>query len=351
MKKSLVALGVLATFAGAAGAQSSVTLYGRIDLGLVVDGGNPAGRSARISSGVAKGSSLGFRGSEDLGGGYRAGFQLETGFCSDSAAPVVSGTSSAPNFCSGSNNFMGRQARGELSGPFGAINAGRQFAQAYVNMLKIDPFLGTAGQMNNIIDPSGFRLNNSVRYSTPVFGGFMAQADMALGEQAGNWRGGREIGASVNYDKGPVYAALVLYDLGNTNGVGTARRNIMLGGTYDLRVVKLHALAQRSTGNPTGVALNLDVLDVMLGVSVPVGGGKVQASYVRHDDRTALAQKGDKDANQVAVGYLYALSKAVSLYTAWGRIRNDNGAAFKVGNATEAGVGNRSVNLGMAYDF
>ena len=348
---SRIACAAALALTGTAWAQSSVTIYGRIDLGLVVDGGAPAGHSVRLSSGVAKGSQLGFKGREDLGGGYAASFQLETGLCSDSSAPVVSNGASVPNFCSGSNNFMGRQARGELSGAFGALDAGRQFSQAYLNMLRIDPFLGTAGQMNNVIDSSAFRLNNSVRYSTPTVAGVTAQVDVALGEQTGNFRGGRETGASLSYANGPAYADLVLYQVNNTNGVGIARRNVQLSGLYDLGVVKLHALAQRSTGRTTGAALPLDVLDVMLGVSVPVGQGKVQASWVHHDDRTALAAHGDKDARQLAIGYLYSLSRQVSLYTAYGRIRNEHGATFYDGNATEAGVGNRSFNAGMAIDF
>jgi predicted porin len=316
-----------------------------------MDSGAAAGKSIRVSSGVAKGSQLGFKGSEDLGNGYKASFQLETGFCSDSSAPVVSNGASVPNFCSGSNNFMGRQARGEISGAFGALDAGRQFSEAYFNMLKIDPFLGTAGQMNNVIDSSAFRLNNSIRYSTPEFAGFSAQVDTALGEQTGNFRGGRELGGSLTYNGGPAYADLVLYQVNNTNGVGIARRNVQLSGLYDFGAFKLHALAQRSTGHTTGAALNLDVLDLMAGISVPVGGGKFQASYVHHDDRTSLAQHGDKDASQIAVGYLYYLSKRTSFYTAWGRIKDSNGATFLVGNATEAGVGTRSINVGMAHDF
>jgi predicted porin len=344
MNKSRIAAATLLAFTGLASAQSSVTLYGLIDLGLVMDSGNVAGKSIRVASGVAKGSQLGFKGTEDLGGGYKASFQLESGYCADS-------TAGAPNFCSGSNNFMGRQARGELSGAFGAIDAGRQFSQAYLNMLRIDPFLGTAGQMNNVIDSSAFRLNNSVRYVTPTFAGVTAQVDMALGEQTGNWRGGRETGASLSYAGGAAYADLVLYQVNNTNGVGIARRNVQLSGTYDYGVVKLHTLAQRSTGRTTGAALKLDVLDLMFGVSVPLAGGKLQASYVRHDDRTLLSQHGDKDANQLAIGYMYYLSKKFSLYTAYGRIQNQHGASFLGGNATEAGTGTKSVNVGAAYDF
>ena len=84
MQKTLIALALLAA-AGAASAQSTVTVYGKIDLGLVIDSGAAAGKSVRLSSGVTGGSRLGFKGTEDLGDGYKAGFVLETGYCADSA--------------------------------------------------------------------------------------------------------------------------------------------------------------------------------------------------------------------------------------------------------------------------
>src|SRR5215475_7395837 len=109
MKKSLLALAVLTAISGVASAQSSVTLYGKVDLGLVYDAGSTLSKSVRVSSGVTGGSRIGFKGVEDLGGGLKASFQLETGFCADSnAAPPGSGTGAA-NFCTG-GNFMGRQA-------------------------------------------------------------------------------------------------------------------------------------------------------------------------------------------------------------------------------------------------
>src|ERR1700748_1090073 len=127
MKKSLLALAALTVVAGTAHAQSTVTVYGKVDLGLVLDSGAAAGKSVRISSGVTGGSRRGFKGVEDLGDGYKAAFQLETGFCADSAAPVVSNGASVPNFCTGSNQFMGRQAHGDLSGALGALSAGRPY--------------------------------------------------------------------------------------------------------------------------------------------------------------------------------------------------------------------------------
>ena len=339
MQKTLIAFAVLA-IAGTASAQSTVTVYGKVDLGLVLDSGAAAGKSVRLSSGVTGGSRLGFKGVEDLGGGYKAAFQIETGFCADSAA-------GAPNFCTGSNQFMGRQAHGDLSGAFGTLSAGRQYSLGYLNLNAIDPFgTGYAGQVNNIVDAAGVRLNNSVHYTTPAFAGFTASGEMAFGETTGNWKSGRVIGGSVNYASGPAYAGFSFYDLANPNGIGAARKDYLLGGSHDFGVVKLHALAEKSDGDPTG-AVKLDTLDLMAGVTVPAAGGALMASFVRHDDRGTL----DRDADQWGVAYNYPLSKRTALYAAYARIVNDNGATFHVGNATEAGTGDKAFNLGVVHNF
>src|ERR1700712_2054436 len=180
MKKSLLAIAVLTAVTGAAYAQSSVTLYGKVDLGLVLDSGASAGKSVRISSGVTGGSRIGFKGVEDLGGGMKAAFQLETGYCADSAA-------GAPNFCTGSNQFMGRQAHGDLTGAFGAISAGRQYSLGFNNLSRVDPFTeGYAPDINNLVDGAGTRVNNALRYTTPVISGLSAAGQLSLGEQTGN---------------------------------------------------------------------------------------------------------------------------------------------------------------------
>ena len=339
MQKTLIALALLAA-TGAASAQSTVTVYGKIDLGLVIDSGAAAGKSVRLSSGVTGGSRLGFKGTEDLGDGYKAGFVLETGYCADSAA-------GAPNFCTGSNQFMGRQAYGSLSGAFGTLTGGRQYSQGYMNLTTIDPFgTGYAPQVNNIVDAAGVRLNNTVHYTTPSLSGLTATAEIALGETTGNWKSGRVLGGSVNYAAGPAYAGFSFYDLANPNGSGSARRDYLLGGTYDFGVVKAHALVEKADGDPTG-AIKLDTLDLMAGVSVPVAGGSLMASYIRHDDRGAL----DRDANQIGAGYNYPLSRRTAVYVAYARIVNDNGASFHVGNATETGTGNKAFNLGVVHNF
>ena len=343
MKKSLLALAVFTAVSGAASAQSSVTLYGKIDLGMVYDAGSASGKSVRLDSGVTGGSRIGFKGVEDLGGGTKFSFHLETGFCADSAA-------GAPNFCTGGNNFMGRQAHGDLTGAFGALSAGRQYSLGFNNLATIDPFgAGFAGQANNVsaaglylVDPSGIRLNNSVIYSTPNAAGFTGSVEASFGEQTGNWQANRETGGGLNYAAGPAYAGVTYYDLSNSSGNGSAKKVLTVGGTYDFGVVKIHGLGQSVTGTST-----LDYRSFMAGVTVPIGQAQILASYVHHDDRTAA----DLNASQFGVGVLYALSKRTSVYSSAARIQNRNGAAFLVGNATATGTGDKSFDVGIVHNF
>jgi predicted porin len=346
MKNSLTVMVIASALVSSAHAQSSVTVYGKVDLGLVIDSGNASGRSVRLSSGIGGGSRLGFRGEEDLGGGNTAGFQLETGYCADSAA--------VPGFCTGGNAFMGRQAHLDLTTAYGKLVAGRQYSLGYLTATTLDPFSnGYAGQVENtdgkgsyLVDTSGTRLNNSVAYTTPTFSGLSAGVEFALGEATGNWRANREVGATIGYAGGPVYAALSYYGVDNSNGQGQSRRATTGGATYDLGVVKLAGLVQKVGGEPTG-GNRVDALNWMAGVTVPVAGGRILGSIVRHDDRTSL----QKDATQWGIGYIYPLSKRTSLYTAFAHVANRNNAGFLVGNATDTGTGTRAFDLGASHNF
>ena len=99
---------------------------------------------------------------------------------------------------------------------------------------------------------------------------------------------------------------------------------------------------QKVTGPST-----VDHMTYMGGVTVPVAGGQVLASYIHNNDRTAA----NADASQVGVGFLYPLSKRTSVYTAFAKIENQHGAAYLVGNATDLGTGDKAFNLGVVHNF
>ena len=351
MQKKLIALAVIGLMSGAAFAadNNDVTLYGKIDLGLVHDSGainNSAatGSSTRLSSGVTGGSRIGIKGTEDLGGGLKTSFDAETGFCADA--------NNNPDgaYCTG-GNFMGRQAWLNLSGNFGTISAGRQYTPGFLLINEFDPFgTGTAGQINNLFNPDLVRANNSVAYVTPSMGGFSGVYAHAFGEVTNNSKSNAGDTIGVNYANGPLALGATYLTVNDPAGnSGDFLKNTNLGASYDFGMAKLMGAYQTTKSSPNGIAVT-DANNWELGVTVPMGGGVgsyLAASYVDHNDKMAA----NMDATQVGIGYFYGLSKMTQIYTAYAHINNKNGAAFTVGNASDVGYGDSSFNLGLTHNF
>lgn len=335
MKKSLITLVVLGGISSAVSAQTSVAIYGVVDLGIVQESGGAAGSVTKLTSGIANGSRLGFKGVEDLGGGLSANFTLENGFDASTGAMGQGGL------------LFGRQAFVGLSGSLGSVKLGRQYTPVDDLVGAVDPFYnGFAGRMQNVFQ-AGYvsRANNDVMIATPVIGGFSANLAYGFGEVAGDTAAGRYLGASAGYAEGPLLVRLAWQSSNNAAATGSAR-NTMLGATYNFGSAKLHAAYARSKTDAAGT-VSVDANDGMLGVSVPFGASTLLASYVRRNDRLAV----NKDADQIGIGYTYDMSKRTSFYAAYARISNKNGAAYVVGNATEAGSGDKAFNLGIRHRF
>lgn len=329
MKKSFLLLALLGAFAGTAAAQSSVTVYGAIDLGLVHESGGAGGSVAKLSSGVEAGSRLGFKGTEDLGGGLSAHFQLENGLAADTGGFNQGGL------------LFGRQAYVGLKGNFGTVNFGRQYLPLYNAFADADPFgAGLAGSAGNLF-PYPARMDNTILYMTPAMGGFTGEFAYGLGEVAGNASANRHLDLTVGYQNGPLAVKLAHHNIRNATDTNTTKYNLVTG-VYNFGPAKLHLAYGTNRDDAT-----LDANDILLGVSAPVGGGTVMASYVRKNDKSAA----NMDANQAGIGYTYPLSKRTNVYTAYGRINNDNGAAYTVGNAIEGGSGDKAFNVGIRHKF
>jgi len=336
-------------------AQSSVTIYGLIDTGIVVESGGAAGHVTKLTSGISGGSRIGFKGTEDLGGGMSALFLLETGFQNDTGALGQGGL------------LFGRQSYVGLGGNFGTVTAGRQYTPQYLVLSAVDPFgTGYAGDAANLMPNTGngaSRMDNTIKYASPNFGGVTGELAYGFGETAGSTKAASQIGAAVGYANGPLNVRLGFHGRNNdtvTTQTGSGR-STLLGATYNFGPVKLHAAyginkglnssPLRNTVNPYGttpIVASTDSADILVGVTVPFG---VQhtflASYIRKNDKTALNQ----DADQFALGYRYALSKRTDLYAMYAHIKNKNGAPYTVGSSIEAGSGNSAWNMGIRHTF
>lgn len=320
MKKSTLALAVLAAFAGAASAQSSVTLYGRAEANVTYSkpGDSVGGGDEKwvmydggANSGIG-GSRWGLRGTEDLGGGLRAYFVLESGFSlDDGSAPggfnrqayVALGSSSLGDVRLGRQETISR-----------LINSGYSDATA-IGEIKIDETVGGGRQL---FQTFGQRQNNVVNYITPNFGGFQVSAQVGAGEGAN----ARYQGLMATYNAGPLKVALG-YEEFDSFGARTSSYNKVfnVGANYNFGFATLFAgyqdgkdLGSQTTGAvATGTAAN-DQQSWNVGVMVPVGALQIRANYtsVNYD----LANGGEAEAQKYGISVRYALSKRTTLYSA-----------------------------------
>ncbi|MGJ9416595.1 porin [Massilia sp. CMS3.1] len=360
MNKTLIAAAVLALAAGAAQAQSAIAIYGIADAGLLRESGGSAGTVNKIGSGMGSYSRIGFRGSEEIGGGMTALFTLENGHRLDTGEVDAAGS------------MFNRQAFVGIKGKAGMVTIGRQYTPWHQALAQVgDPFAtGYAGGSKNVFPDFGanVRTSNTVMYTTPAVGGFVGDIAYAMGEQSGSSKAGRNIGASLGYAKGPLNVRLAYNnknsDVAAAPGVAPVVRssgsNKLLAANYDFKVVKAYlafsvdkgfnAAPLGNANNPYGFrrpTASTDGNEVLLGVVAPVGPGNVIATLMRKDDQTSF----DQDARSWGIGYLYALSKRSTIYTVYGHMVNKNGAGYTVANNTDAGTGDRALNLGVRHTF
>lgn len=343
MKKSLLALAALTAFAGAASAQSSVTLFGVVDLGVrAVDNENGA-RTTLAQDGNAS-SRLGFRGVEDLGGGLRAGFWLEAGVNADT------GTTNMTTIGTGSvSQLFNRRATVSLMGGFGEIRLGRDYTATFWNHTVFDPF-GTNGigaQTNLMVGPAAtptlVRANNVIGYFLPAMGGLYGQIQIGLdeGDQAGNdvgYAGGR-----LGYAAGPVNVAVAYGETKPPAGTPVTKAT-NVAGSFNFGFMTL--MGQYHEYKAGSAKLN----NVMLGANVPLGNGTFKISAAQSE----LNSAGKPKAIQIAAGYVYDLSKRTSLYAHVSSIDNDSGIAARVpGGKTNgaAGITSSGYEFGVRHSF
>ncbi|SFI49181.1 Outer membrane protein (porin) [Collimonas sp. OK307] len=210
MMKMILVAGMLSGISGMTQAQTNVTIYGLIDLGVNYTN-NVGGKSqVQLESGDVQGSRLGFKGSEDLGGGLSAVFKLENGFKADTGKLGQGGL------------FFGRQAFVGLSSTTaGTVTMGRQYDSVVDFVGPVTANGGWAGYLfshplDNDNTDNSFRVNNSVKYTSPNFSGVTFGGLYGFGETAGNAGNNRTYSLGASYVNGPLTAGLAYMNLNHT---------------------------------------------------------------------------------------------------------------------------------------
>jgi general bacterial porin, GBP family len=240
MKKSLIAFAVLSAFAASASAQSSVTIYGVIDAAAAyATNQNPAGdKKASMEVGQMLTSRWGIKGSEDLGGGLKANFNLEGTLANDTG--TAGSSFGGGNVSAGTTaNLFDRLSWVGLSGDFGSVLLGRNNTLGVESVGLADP-LGLAhapsnpnvafsalnvGALFGSFGANGggteLRQNNSIKYLTPMVSGFGGAAMYGFGEKAGDTSVSSYSGLSAYFTDGKSGVAMAYAKLKDTTGTGT----------------------------------------------------------------------------------------------------------------------------------
>lgn len=332
MKKSLLALAVLGAFAGVASAQSSVTLFGVVDLNARYVKNDGVARRVSLSQDGINSSRLGFRGTEDLGGGLSAQFWLEGGVNADT------GTTNA--------KFFGRRSTVSLVGGFGEVRLGRDYTPTFWNQTFYDVFgtvgLGDSLTVAQLTSNTFVRADNSIGYFLPAkLGGLFGQAMVAAGEGVA---AGKYVGGRLGFGAGPFEVAAA-YAQQNTD-TGDKHKTMNLGGSFDFGVAKLMGYYDRDT------LASLKENRYSISGLVPMGQGEIHAGY----ERSKLQDSTLSTSNTIskfAVGYVYNLSKRTAVYSTVARLSNGSLSRATIGSAPLPDFGGKSTGaeFGVRHIF
>jgi len=341
MKFNHIALASLATVAalgaGTAQAQSSVTIYGVADAYVQVAKG--ASTLTRLQSGGLNGSRIGFRGNEDLGGGLRGLFVLESGINIDDGSV-------------GQNVFWGRQAYVGLGGNYGTVTLGRQYGSVYSLSSDFSEFsnvstgastalIGGFGgyepvRGNSVVAATGSnqgpaRINNSIKLESANYGGFRGGVVVGLGEVSGGTKGNRVADIYGRYTAGPFDAMLSFVD-DKADVTGLAVRTTSVAAAYSFG--DLRATGGLISVNDRSVA-NADGQGYWIGADYRMGANLFKAQWVQNKNKGALA---DGKTTALGAGYQYDLSKRTALYTNLTYFKNEGAVANRWSGGLPAGL-------------
>jgi predicted porin len=360
MKKSLIALAVLASAAGAASAQSSVTLFGIVDAAVQRVSNSGGASVTRLTQGAYNSSRLGFRGVEDLGGGNSASFWLEAGMNNDSGQGQNTNLNNQTTGASGGGGLtFNRRSTVSLAGGWGELRLGRDYTPQFWNLTVFDPFgtvgVGTNQLLNSNGIPTAVRASNSIGYFLPAnIGGIYGQVQYYMGENASNVANkddGTGYGLRLGWANGPFDIALATSKTKYL--VGNAEQS-NLAGSWNAGFAKIEAMYSWDKSTFTGYsAAQTKGKGWMIGGLIPVGAGEVRLAYEQY--KVDLTAAPDPKVTKLALGYVHNLSKRTALYVTAARVSNKDGANSSVFPGV---VGNPAVNanstgydLGIRHSF
>lgn len=350
MKRTLLALPALLAVGGIAHADSSVSVYGLMDAGVEYVTNTNAAKDhlTRVKSGNMNTSRWGFRGTEDLGNGLKAVFQLEGGI------DLSTGKSDG--------DLFGRQANVGLEGGFGRLVAGRTFSTTYDFLLPFDPMgysanyswvtsgNATGGRKDGTITGT----SNALKYQFDI-NGFKIGATYGFGNVAGNSSDSARYALGVGYANGP-FAVTANWDQANgtVNNAGSYDKatTFHLAGSYDLGKTKLFLGYRDYKKSLASGAADQKSAMYWGGASYQITPASTIIGALYYQDIKNVAAGADADPRMISLRYKYALSKRTDLYASLAHANAKNGKLVSV-SRDDAGFDTTQtgITLGMQHRF
>jgi predicted porin len=354
MKKAICFATFMAAGIGAAHAQSSVTLYGRIAAGVdFVD--NVATTNGQSSNLYRFGSNQygiswwGLTGTEDLGGGLHAEFKLESAF--------TSGTGQVGQSLFNRFAYVGLDKDG-----WGSLWAGQVMSLTDETGFYLDPLGQQSIGIANFAKGRAYgSRSNTITYNSPKWAGFSFRLQNGFGNEAGNFRGSRQFSGSATYALGGFNAYGVYEEIRDENGKFTNpyvnSREYMIGGTYQFSALKFYAGYQAlvSSGSDTIASTTNPFVSTRsqqewFGASYQINPALAVAAGYYHGN----ANHGGGSGNLGVIGTTYNLSKRTFVYATFGAMFNGKDSNWPVETADSlplAGHNQQGGYVGMMHTF
>ncbi|MDE2368378.1 MAG: porin [Burkholderiales bacterium] len=349
MKKSLLALAALTAFAGAASAQSSVTLFGILDLAATSVNNANAGTLRTLSPSANATSRLGLRSVEDLGGGMTAGFWLE----GELAPDVGGGIHGAPSASASAMTWQ-RRSTVQLAGSFGEFRMGRDYTPTFSNISAYDAWgyvgVATLANVRSTIGSgagTAVRANNAIEYFLPSLGGLYGNVMVSAGE---NTTGNKYVGGRLGYAAGPLNVSGAYGKTYKTGAMIDDLKTESIGASFNAGFMTVMGAFEKNDYSSASQKLATGAVLVPFGASTL----KLSITSTTGSGTTAAAANAYK-AKEYGIGYQYDLSKRTALYAQYGRVANGSGAKFTASDSGAAGIGagqtSSGYQFGMRHNF
>jgi predicted porin len=377
MNKKLVAVavaGVLAAPLAAQAQNANVTLYGRLNLdleavsGRQADGSNP--RVWRLSSNSSR---LGVRGTEALGGGLSAIFQIESNVSGDTGNSSSSGFASRETFVGLQGNW-GTFKMGKFLMPLDDMHPIFGNVPTFTTSILSTADLWAQGTLSKGAGGFDARLGNSLRYDSPVWSGFNFSTQIALrdssgfadiappagdnGEHTAELRHAYVWGAAGFYNNGPLQVGTAYERNVKVRGPDLSDWNWTITGAYNFGVIRPALVYERlDYDTPTG-SLKRDFWGIS--ATAPIGPGVLYAFYGdasngKGDAATGtriggLTKGSDTGSKQWEISYSYPLSKRTTAYAGYVKLQNERNAAYTF-NINAYTINTNCTGIGNAADL